>query len=251
MGLSVERATSAIAEHSRGLAEAARGHLAEPVVHCPGWSVADLVWHVTEVHWFWGTIVEELRTEPPEEAARPPRPDDAELVHVFSSGAERLVRVLREADQSAGCWTWAGWQQDVAFVTRHQVQEAAVHHWDAAQAAGGGPDADALIAADVAADSVDEFLHFSVASDDDPDEPTTPPLRGALSFRATDTGNAWTLTDGRPGTAVVTPGHRDGAPLVQAPASDLLLWLYRRVDLETSAVPSDLLARFRGICFTD
>ena len=104
----------------------------------------------------------------------------------------------------------------------------------------------------MAADSVDEFLHFSVASDDDPDEPTTPPLDGTLAFRATDTGDAWTLTDGaRPGTARVTSGTTDGVPVLEATASDLILWLYKRTDLDTSAVPDDLLARFRAICFTD
>ena len=33
-----------------------REHLERPVEHCPGWNVADLVWHLTEVHWFWSTI---------------------------------------------------------------------------------------------------------------------------------------------------------------------------------------------------
>jgi uncharacterized protein (TIGR03083 family) len=247
MTLSTFDCIAAITEHSAGFADVARDHLDAPVEHCPGWSVADLVRHLTEVHWFWGTIVAERLTEPPDEARRPPRPDDAGLVDAFKAAAVHLVAALREADQSHPCWTWARWRQDVAFVTRHQVQEAAVHHWDAAHAARAG----AEIEPAVAADSVDEFLHFSVASDDDPDEPTTSPLEGALSFRALDTGDAWTLTDGRPGTAVVATGLAGGAPVLEAPAADLLLWLYQRVDLDTSAVPADLLARFRGICFTD
>jgi uncharacterized protein (TIGR03083 family) len=210
--------------------------------------VADLVWHLTEVHWFWGSIVAGLLPSPPDASDRPPRPDDQGLLAVFEAGAERLVQVLEEADQAAGCWTWAGWRQDVGFVTRHQVQEAAVHHWDAAHAGG----ATVTVAPQVAADSVDEFLHFSVASDDDPDEPQTPPLDGTLAFRATDTGDAWTLSDGaRPGTARVTEGVAAGAPAVAAPAAQLLLWLYDRVGLDTSPVPPDLLGRFRGLCFTD
>ena len=40
------------------------------------------------------------------------------------------------------------WQQDVAFVTRHQVQEAAVHHWDAVNAAGDALVIDPAVAAD-------------------------------------------------------------------------------------------------------
>jgi uncharacterized protein (TIGR03083 family) len=248
MTLSTFDSIAAITQHSAGFAEATRGNLDARVEHCPEWSVADMVWHLTEVHWFWGTIVEERLDSPPDQSRRPERAADDGLVDGFVAGARRLVEVLREADQSASCWTWAGWQQDVAFVTRHQVQEAAVHHWDAVHASGGS----LIVDPAVAADSVEEFLHFSVASDDDPDEPTTPPLNGTLAFRATDTGDAWTLTDGgRPGTATVADGAQDGVPVLEATASDLLLWLYQRVELDTSAVPGDLLVRFRAVCFTD
>jgi uncharacterized protein (TIGR03083 family) len=248
MTLSTFDCIAAITEHSAGFADATRTGLDRRVEHCPDWSVADLVRHLTEVHWFWGTIVAEQLPSPPDEGRRPPRTDDAGLVDAFKAGAVRLVEVLRESDQSAPCWTWAGWQQDVAFVTRHQVQEAVVHHWDAVNATGRGS---FRVEAAVAADSIDEFLHFSVASDDDPDEPTTPPLDGTLAFRTTDTGDAWTLTDGKPGTAVVSTGVADGAPVVAGTAEELLLWLYQRVELDTAAVPAHLLARFRAICFLD
>ena len=206
------------------------------------------MWHLSEVHWFWTTIVSELLPAPPQDERRPARPADDALVDGFVAGATRLVQALREADQSAHCWTWAGWQQDVAFVTRHQVQEAAVHHWDVVHATGG----DLVLDRDVAVDAVDEFLHFSVASEDDPDDPVKPPLAGTLGLRATDTGDAWTLTDGsRPGTVAVTSGLSEQEPFVAAPASDLLLWLYGRAPLDTSAVPQDLVTRFRGVCFTD
>jgi uncharacterized protein (TIGR03083 family) len=247
MTLSTFDCIAAITEHSAGFAEATRDNLDARVEHCPDWSVADLVWHLTEVHWFWSTIAAEQLSAPPEEGRRPPRPDDTGLVDTFKAGALHLVEVLREANQAAPAWTWAGWQQDVAFITRHQVQETAVHHWDAANAAG----TPWTVEPEVAADSIDEFLHFSVASDDDPDEPTTPPLDGTLGFRATDTADAWTLTDGKPGTARVTSGTSDGVPVIEATAADLLLWLYGRTELDASAVPDDLLGRFRTICFTD
>jgi uncharacterized protein (TIGR03083 family) len=248
MPLSTFDCIAAITEHSAGFADATRDHLDAPVEHCPGWSVADLVRHLTEVHWFWGTIVAERLDAPPEESRRPPRPTDDALVDEFVAGAQRLVQALREADQAAHVWTWASWQQDVAFVTRHQVQEAAVHHWDAVHAVGG----DLEIAPDVAADSVDEFLHFSVASEDDPDDPPDSALDGSLALRCLDTGDAWTLTDGsRRGTARVTTGVGDGAPVLEAPASDLLLWLYQRKTLDTSTLGDDLVARFRSLCFTD
>jgi uncharacterized protein (TIGR03083 family) len=247
MTLSTFECIAAITEHSAGFAEAARGNLDAPVEHCPGWTVADLVGHLTEVHWFWGTIVEERLTTPPDQSRRPPRATDDAVVEAFVAGAARLVEVLREADQSDHCWTWAGWRQDVAFVTRHQVQEAAVHHWDAVHAAG-----DALLVAPaVAADSVDEFLRFSVASEDDPDDPPQTRLDGRFTLRATDTGDSWALSDGsRPGTVHVERGAT-GGPVLEATAADLLLWLYARTAPGSTAVPEDLLARFRALCFTD
>ncbi|HET7386418.1 MAG TPA: maleylpyruvate isomerase family mycothiol-dependent enzyme [Nocardioidaceae bacterium] len=248
MSLTTHECIKAIAKHSAGFAEAASGNLGARVEHCPDWDVAALVRHLSEVHWFWATIVDGLLPEPPDESSRPAPAPDGHLIDSFAEGANHLCKVLGDADQSAHCWTWAGWKQDVDFVARHQVQEAAVHHWDAAHAAG----TDITIAPDVAADSIDEFLHFSVASDDDPDEPVKPPLKGTLAFRATDTGDGWTLTDGtRPGTARVTTAVEDGVPVLEATAADLLLWLYGRVELDTSAVGADLLARFRDMCFTD
>jgi hypothetical protein len=42
---------------TRALAAAADRRFALPVAGCPGWSVADLVWHLLEVQQFWAAIV--------------------------------------------------------------------------------------------------------------------------------------------------------------------------------------------------
>ena len=107
MTLSTDRCLAAITAHSAGFAAACRDNLSAPVEHCPEWSVADLVWHLTEVHWFWATIAEERLGEPPEESRRPDRPREEDLVDTFEAGAARLARVLRAADQSASC-SWVG-----------------------------------------------------------------------------------------------------------------------------------------------
>ncbi len=250
---------AAIAEHSAGFADDARDNLQARVEHCPAWSVADLVWHLTEVHWFWGTIAADRLAAPPDDSLRPPRPADTALVDDFLAGARRLVDILRPADPSQRVWTWAPHQQDIAFISRHQVQETVVHHWDAANAAGRPLE----IAVPVAVDAIDEFLTFSVSSEADPAEPPRPPLRGTFVLRATDqvrapddkalTGSGtWTLTDGHiPGTVEASVGAQDDVPVVAASASDLLLWLYGRVDLDTGPVDDELFGRFRALCFTD
>lgn len=236
----------AIARHSKGLADAADGNLAAAVEHCPGWTVSDLVHHLTEVQWFWATIVAERLSAPPDAERRPARAESDQLVPALRSATDRLVRVLAAAPANDHVYTWAPAQQDVAFVLRHQVQEAAVHHWDAAHARG----ADVVIEAAMASDAIEEFLTFSVSSDADPAEPPRPALDGTFALRTEEA--AWTVADGdAPGTVVWTPGFRDDFPFVVASAADLLLWLYGRVELDTSGVPDDLVARFRALCFTD
>jgi uncharacterized protein (TIGR03083 family) len=238
---------AAIARHSAGLADAADGNLAAAVEHCPGWTVADLVHHLTEVQWFWATIVEERLTAPPEAARRPARAEPDRLIRSLRSESERLVRALAAAPAGDRVYTWAPAQQDVAFITRHQVQEAAVHHWDAAHARGDG----VVIEAWIAADAVEEFLTFSVSSDADPAEPPRPRLDGTLGFRA-EAGQSWTVSDGQaPGTVTWTRGADEGTPTIAASAADLLLWLYGRIDVDTSGVAPEVVARFRALCFTD
>jgi uncharacterized protein (TIGR03083 family) len=238
----------AIAEHSAGLATAADGNLEAEVEHCPGWRVADLVRHVTEVHWFWATIAEERLSIPPEDDQRPAGAPTEQLIETFRAGADRLVNVLRAANGEDAVWTWAPAQQDIAFITRHQVQEAAVHHWDAVHAAGGN----LVIAAPVAADAIAEFLTFSVSSDADPADPVRPDLNGRFALRGSDVDAGWTISDGNaPGTIKYETSTTPGVPAVTATASDLLLWLYGRVDLDPAPVSSDLIERFRALCFTD
>lgn len=239
---------SAIEDHSAGFAAATRDNLDARVEHCPGWTVADLVWHLTEVHWFWGTIAAERLSAPPDESRRPVRRPPEGLVDAFEEGARRLVDALRSTDGGDRVWTWAPAQQDVAFITRHQVQEAAVHHWDAVHAAGGS----LAIAAPVAVDAIEEFLTFSVSSDADPADPPRPALDATFALRALDADIAWTLTDGgAPGTVRFQRGADASLPTVTATASDLLLWLYNRVQLDAAPVSADVVGRFRALCFTD
>jgi uncharacterized protein (TIGR03083 family) len=245
-----------ISEHSAALARAAENNLAAQVEHCPGWTVADLVWHLIEVHWFWSTVVAELLVAPPSEEQAPQRPAADELIPTLLTGATHLVTVLSAADQSAGCWTWAPADQNVAFVTRHQVQEAAVHRWDAEHAAGRDVD----LGTAMSVDAIDEFLTFSVPTMADHPETPKPSLDGALMLAASDAAANWKITDGAlPGTIEVSRAQADPElPSVTGTASELLLWLYQRIQLPVSAgnsadqhAAADLASRFQALTFTD
>jgi uncharacterized protein (TIGR03083 family) len=238
----------AIAEHSAGLAAAADGNLDATVEGCPGWTVADLVHHLTNVQWQWATIAAERLTAPPDETRRPARAPREQLITTFRAGADRMVMVLRTANGQDPVWTWAPAQQNIAFIQRHQVQEAAVHHWDAVHAAGGTM----TIATPVAADSIEEFLTFSLSCDADPADPVRPALSGRFALRCSDSDRAWTVTDGSsPGTVRFAEVAGEDVSAVTGTASDLLLFLYQRVGIDTGSVPSDLIERFRALCFTD
>lgn len=247
-----------IAEHSAGLARAAEGNLDAPVEHCPGWTVADLVWHVTEVHWFWAAMVAGLLPAPPADEEGPDRPEPDQLISRFSAGAEHLVRVLAAADPAAACWTWAPTEQNAGFVRRHQVQEAAVHRWDAEHAAG----REVALGTAMSADAIDEFLTHSMCTVHDPAENPRPNLDGALVLAASDAGLEWTVTDDSlPGTVTYRTSSagsaQPGLARVTGSASDLLLWLYGRVSLPVTAgsagqpAGEQLVSRFRALSFTD
>ncbi|MET0526435.1 MAG: maleylpyruvate isomerase family mycothiol-dependent enzyme [Nocardioides sp.] len=260
MPLTQQECTAAIAEHSSGFADAAAGNLDAQVEFCPGWTVRDVVHHLTRVQWFWATLVEKGLTERPDDLEEPVPADDEATLAVFRAGAERLVRVLDEADPAAPVWTWAPSRQDAAFVIRHQVQEAVGHHWDVAHAA----DLAVRISPAVGADAVDEFLHFSVSNADDAagEDPLPAPLEGRLGLACQDTDAAWLVADGAlPGTVTVSRTANahldaDGVPTVSGTGGQLLLWLYDRHgdpsgDADASALDPGLLHRFRGLCFTD
>ncbi|HTZ43491.1 MAG TPA: maleylpyruvate isomerase family mycothiol-dependent enzyme [Jatrophihabitans sp.] len=236
-----------IALQSAAFADAAEGNLTARVEHCPGWTVADLVDHLTEVHWFWATIAEQQPTDPPA-GERPERAPDDELIARFKAGALHLDEVLRRTDPTAPCWTWAPQQQDVGFILRHQVQEAAVHRWDAEHAAG------RVVRLPTAAsvDAVEEFLTFSVSTEDGYQKKDAVPLAGAFVLRATDADAAWTVSDDSvPGTLRFERGASPDVPVLASTASDLLLWLYARIMLPVPDGAQDLLGRFRALVFTD
>lgn len=218
-----------IAADSAAIAAASAGRLEAPIEFCPEWAMADLLWHVIAVQSFWEQIVRR-RLVDPALVARPSRPDDAVLGAMLVAGAAQLTQALQDADPAAPVWTWAS-QQDVGFILRHQVQEAAVHRWDAEHAAGRSP----RIAPEVAGDAVDEFLSFSLR----PLPRGGIALAAPLQVRTTDTGQAWVLrpADGR--LTVARGSDRTAANRVEGPADDVLLWLYGRRPLSALAAAGD------------
>lgn len=146
---------STLREHGAALAEAAEGRLEIRVPTCPDWNMADLVWHVGEVHHFWRSIAADEVKDPEQDYTAPERPTDSALLRWYRDGLTDTLTVLTALDPAAPRWTWAP-RKDGGFIHRRMAQETLVHAWDARNAIG----ADEPVPAEVAADGVDEFLAY-------------------------------------------------------------------------------------------
>ena len=212
------------------------------VPSCPDWNVADLVWHLAEVHWFWATDIDLRASDPDEiEKDKPERPRKySELLAFGRSQVDHLISVLEATPDDIALWTWASNESDhtVGFIRRHQVQEAAVHRWDMQTAATHEPPDP--IDPDAAVDSIDEFFSISLPWCVNEKKP----LPGTVHLHCTDTAGEWFIHgDGR-----VEALHAKGDVALRGTASDLLLALYSRVPLEALDVIGDaaLAAQFVG-----
>ncbi len=146
-------------------------------------------------------------------------PERDVAVDWFCSAAEQLVTTLTVADPDEPVWTWAQ-QKDVAFVCRRMAQETAVHRWDAESAAGDP----SPVEAGIATDGVDEFLDMWLPGEE---RPFNRPGE-SIHLHQTDGEGEWVLYCRSEGIAVER-SHAKGSVAVRAPASDLLLLLWRRV----------------------
>ncbi|GGQ51110.1 maleylpyruvate isomerase family mycothiol-dependent enzyme [Couchioplanes azureus] len=212
---------------------------------CPQWTVRDLTAHLGKVHRFWAATVAAGPSEDPPPAQAigdtAPQPD---LLAWSAESTRLLLDALRSAAPDRECWTW--WKASeapttVAAVARHQVQEAAVHAYDAQEAAG---KAEPLPAA-IAVDAISEFLVASLGS-------LGPwPHRPARIALSAVEGPTW-LLDLTPAGAKANPAP-SGDPLatIHAPASDLLLLLYGRIGTDAVVVKGDTSAVDELLTWTD
>lgn len=211
--------------------------LSAPVPTCGAWTVADLLWHVTGVYSFFGTIVAERRTSTDGIVAAD-RPADGELLEECRERLSALVGALRATPDDTPVWTWVS-DRSVAFVRRRMAHETAVHRWDAERAAG----REWAIDADLASDGIDEFLHLFAHRRSD----GAADVGGSVHVHCADVAGEWTLRpDPSTGTFAVTREHAKGDCAIRGGASDILLGLWRRLPLTALDIvgDADVAARF-------
>jgi hypothetical protein len=150
---------------------------------------------------------------------------------------ELLAETLSEAGPDRGCWTWWGDSQSPPTsggVARHQVQEVAVHTYDA-QLTLGAPQP---LPGVVALDGVEEFQLTSCSTTVAwPHEPAV------VDYHATE-GRSWRVRLSRDGARVarLDPSAAAGEPAdasASASANDLVLVFFGRLPLDTLKLAGD------------
>jgi uncharacterized protein (TIGR03083 family) len=189
--------------------------------------------HLGEVHRFWAaTVAAGPSDSPPSAEAIGDRTPHGDLLTWSEESTRLLLDALRAADPNRGCWAWWGASDapmTVGAVARHQVQEAAVHTYDA-QDACGKPEP---LPAAIAVDAIPEFLQVSLGS-----LGAWPHRPARIALSAVE-GPTW-LLDLTPEGATPDPAP-SGEPVatIQASASDLLLVLFKRIGVEAATVTGD------------
>ena len=226
--------------------------LASPVPSCPEWTLRQLATHVGRGQ-RWAAQIVNTRSAYAIAFREVPGgriPDDpAEHAGWLRAGADRLVTALGEAGEVP---VWAfGEQQPAGFWARRMTHETTVHAVDAQLTAAPGNGRPA-IAADVAADGIDEWLTVLAGpADGEPD------LRAAglavgesLHVHASDVpeGTGEWVVRHDPAGITVRHAHEKATLALRGGASDLLLVLLRRLPPDGQAVQvhgdPDLLHRW-------
>ncbi|WP_052668211.1 maleylpyruvate isomerase N-terminal domain-containing protein [Nitriliruptor alkaliphilus] len=248
-------ATAIVAEESaRFLRALRRTDLERVVPSTPGWSAADLAWHLAEVQWFWGAVVADLLDDV-EPLVEPERPtSDRELLATVARRSADLVTALERRDGSEACWSWFEGGGHVGWVARRQAHEAIIHRVDAELVAG-APVSD--VAPAVAADGIDELLRDMIAT---PSWASFHPDGTAVRVDATDTGDSWVLGFGRfTGTSPATGERYDQdvarvledaedvvvGTTISGAAWDLDRWLWGRGPADPLRLGGDASVAFR------
>ncbi len=206
---------------------------------CPGWDADDLLWHLSEVQWFWGTIVRDGVDGSAAEQMKPPRPVTRPgLEEFYQSASRELAATLAITPPDTPAWTWAD-DKTVAFIRRRQAHEALIHRLDAELTAGDRTGMDPRLSAD----GVDEALRIMYGGDLPAWGKLDSDGSKTLRIKAADTGDSWFVTLGQfVGTdpddarsydqagihvAAADPGTQAAASITGA-AADLDSWLWGR-----------------------
>jgi uncharacterized protein (TIGR03083 family) len=210
--------------------------LGAQVPTCPEWTLADLAQHIGEGRLAWAATV----AAGPGATGRsapdgPPMPAEREALDAWLAEAtDKLVGALRAAGPDRGCWTWWGPSQSPSTcgaVARHQLQQMAVHTYDAQLTVGAAEP----MPAEVALDGVEEFLVTCCATTS-----AWPHGPAVVHYHATE-GRSWRVRLDAGGARIdrLTDAGEHADVSAAGSAHDLVLFFYGRVPYDTLKIDGD------------
>jgi uncharacterized protein (TIGR03083 family) len=209
---------TAVRREGEGIAAAAGAGLAAAVPTCPGWDVAALIDHVSQVYARVANLALTRATEQP--VATPPRPP-GDPIEVFSDLLDNLVAALTECGADTPLWTWEPRApKTAAFWARRMAHESAIHRFDA-QAAHGVVQP---LEADLAGDGIDELVDYLVHRVYSRDGVTGP--TGTVRLESTE-NDIWDLRL-EPSDVLRTDAVKEPDATARGTSSELLLAAYSR-----------------------
>jgi uncharacterized protein (TIGR03083 family) len=220
---------ASIKADSTALADAATGHLAQPVPSCPDWTVTDLVKHMGGVFGWVSAILAAGGARPAGGFAEPPADDDA-LLDWYSQVRDQMIADLVAHRPEDPAWAFVpSAPQNAGWWCRRQALESAVHRFDAQSASGKPGGLDPALAAEGIDEYLTELLPRIVRN-----QPIDG-MTGTFHVHTTDTGGEWSLDLDAEGLAVRRE-HSKADTAVRGPASGLYLWILNRQTVDESGL---------------
>jgi len=211
---------------------------------CPDWTLRELAQHLGDGRRRQAAIVAAgPGAQPPAKTdpiGAPTAPREREALDAWlAESTELMLDAMREAGPDRGCWTWWGDSQSPqtsGAVARDQLQQLAVHTYDA-QVTVGAPQP---LPGALALDGVDEFLTTRCAGT----EPW-PHAPVVVDYHATE-GRSWRIwlsADGARTARLPAPAAGEdlaGADVcARGTANELVMFCYGRITVDSLRVEGD------------
>jgi uncharacterized protein (TIGR03083 family) len=190
------------------------------------WTVGTVARHVAGTH---HVVAEIVRGRPEADfglfaTLESPEKDAPEFVDWFRSGTNSLVEQLSSASADEVCWSWYVAGGQVGWWARRMALEAVVHRADV-DAAGRKTFA---VAAEIAADGIDEYLDVFVAASR---AAAQSPAGPTISFECSDRSDRWWLDLSEPGGRLVGRERLAASLHLRGTARDLLQAIWGRIPM--------------------
>jgi len=221
---------SLVSDESSRIVSAYERNPKAPIPWSERWTVGTVARHVAATHHVVAGIIGgrpdadfglfgDLWT-PPKEAP--------EFVDWFRLGTASLLEQLASVPGDDECWSWFEPGRRVGWWARRMALEAVVHRSDTDGAQG----KELLIASDVAADGIDEYLDVFVATSR---AAHASPAGPTMSFECSDRSDRWWLDLSVRGARAVSRESRESSVRIRGTAEQLLLLVWGRVPFPDSS----------------